>query len=65
MSGSGCRSVIEKAGEADKGSKGFQFNKLFHIQSRYYYGFGCISTNNVTCKLSTATLTDYPFGWRA
>ena len=35
MSGSGCRSVIEKAGEADKGSKGFQFNKLFHIQSRY------------------------------
>ena len=38
MSGSGCRSVIEKAGEADKGSKGFQFNKLFHIQSRYIVG---------------------------
>ena len=35
MSGSGCRSVIEKAGVGpDKGSKGFQFNKLFHIQSR-------------------------------
>ena len=35
MSGSGCRSVIEKAGDGqDKGSRGFQFNNMFHIQSR-------------------------------